>query len=564
MKNSKGKWHDWLFMHPRIACLLIYGVLLLIYGVLFVVVIGGGHFLFNRYDLFHTEANSARYMLSALVQSQAAIVAIVITLTLIAVQLTASAYSPRVVDIFIKKQPHMWILLGLYAISIFYGLIVLKLLEKTTGSYECQCGFWSYFSISSQIECRISFAVLLGVFTFSALGPYIWCITNLLKPESIIKQLALKITSKNISNQKEEKDPIQPITDIISRSIMNHDFETRRMGLEILTGRIMKYVVLNDEEINPKRFYKHLQELAKLAVSVADEESIKSVITKLKEFGEFTAKNKLEKATEQAVEALEAVGKAAAKRDFGGATEQAAEALEAVGKAAVVEVKDSIGIGEAAVNKGKKLKVAALYAVVSLGAVGEAAANKGEKLEKATEQVALSLGFVGEAAADVGKELENMTERTAKVLGNVGTIAAKKRLEGATKRTASSLGVVGMKAAEKGLGNVTERTAEALGNVGITSAKEGLEEATERAANSLVAVGVSTVEKEELETAKQQVVFSLAALTILSEVIVKETINNHEKELLDDKERSKTFQKFKKQYKEKLEILRKRFCDKSP
>jgi uncharacterized membrane protein len=43
-------------------------------------------------------------MLSAVVQTQAAIIAIVITLTLIAVQLTASAYSPRVIDIF-KKNP---------------------------------------------------------------------------------------------------------------------------------------------------------------------------------------------------------------------------------------------------------------------------------------------------------------------------------------------------------------------------------------------------------------------------------------------------------------------------
>jgi len=44
----------------------------------------------------------ARYLLSALVQSLAAIIAIVVTLTLVAVQLTASAYSPRVIDIFKK------------------------------------------------------------------------------------------------------------------------------------------------------------------------------------------------------------------------------------------------------------------------------------------------------------------------------------------------------------------------------------------------------------------------------------------------------------------------------
>jgi uncharacterized membrane protein len=65
-----------------------------VYGVLLLLIISVGAILFTHFNLFHTDVNSARYMLSALVQSQAAIVAIVITLTLIAVQLTASAYSP--------------------------------------------------------------------------------------------------------------------------------------------------------------------------------------------------------------------------------------------------------------------------------------------------------------------------------------------------------------------------------------------------------------------------------------------------------------------------------------
>jgi uncharacterized membrane protein len=65
---------------------------------------------FKLFDLFQTDANSARYMLSAMVQAQAAIVAIVVTLTLVAVQLTASAYSPRVIRIF-RDNPDIWILL---------------------------------------------------------------------------------------------------------------------------------------------------------------------------------------------------------------------------------------------------------------------------------------------------------------------------------------------------------------------------------------------------------------------------------------------------------------------
>jgi uncharacterized membrane protein len=113
----REKVHDWWvsfeFRHLRIARLIVYFTYL-------AVVILVCFILFRYFNLFHTDAGSARYMLSALVQSQAAIVAIVVTLTLIAVQLTASAYSPRVIDIF-KKNPDMWILLGCYGVSIFYG-----------------------------------------------------------------------------------------------------------------------------------------------------------------------------------------------------------------------------------------------------------------------------------------------------------------------------------------------------------------------------------------------------------------------------------------------------------
>ncbi|HIE31892.1 MAG TPA: DUF2254 domain-containing protein, partial [Methanosarcinales archaeon] len=101
---------DWGFRHPWIARPFWYFALL-------VVVLGVCYGAFNYLNLYHTDADSARYMLSAMVQAQAAIIAIVITLTLIAVQLTASAYSPRVIDIF-KKNPDMWLLLGFYGFSM--------------------------------------------------------------------------------------------------------------------------------------------------------------------------------------------------------------------------------------------------------------------------------------------------------------------------------------------------------------------------------------------------------------------------------------------------------------
>lgn len=48
--------------------------------------------------------DNERYLLSALVQSLAAVIALVITLSLVAVQLAAQSYSARVIDVY-KRTP---------------------------------------------------------------------------------------------------------------------------------------------------------------------------------------------------------------------------------------------------------------------------------------------------------------------------------------------------------------------------------------------------------------------------------------------------------------------------
>ncbi|WP_370574038.1 hypothetical protein [Methanomethylovorans sp.] len=56
--------------------------------------------------------DNERYLISALVQSLAATIALVITLSLVAVQLASQSYSVRVIEVY-KRNPDMWILLGI-------------------------------------------------------------------------------------------------------------------------------------------------------------------------------------------------------------------------------------------------------------------------------------------------------------------------------------------------------------------------------------------------------------------------------------------------------------------
>ena len=132
---------------------------LTLYFALGAVIITALHIVFSYRYFLHTDVDSARYMLSALVQSEAAIVALVVTLSLVAVQLAAQSYSERVNEVF-KKAPDLWILMGIYGIAIFYGLGVLKMIENP------QVGRLS------NLEAHVSFAYYLGVFAFVALVPY--------------------------------------------------------------------------------------------------------------------------------------------------------------------------------------------------------------------------------------------------------------------------------------------------------------------------------------------------------------------------------------------------------
>ncbi len=136
-------------------------------------------------SVMHTDVDSARYMLSALIQSEAAIVALVVTLSLVAVQLAAQSYSARVIEVF-KKTPDLWILMGIYGIAIFYGLGVLKMIENPLVGRQ------------SNLEGHIAFSYYLGVFAFVALVPYMWKMFEMLKPSTVIDMLAERITKNNI------------------------------------------------------------------------------------------------------------------------------------------------------------------------------------------------------------------------------------------------------------------------------------------------------------------------------------------------------------------------------
>lgn len=416
---------DWEFRHLWIARLCVYLVLLM-------VVSGVCHLVFDHFGLYHTNADSARYMLSAMVQAQAAIVAIVITLTLIAVQLTASAYSPRVIRIF-RDNPDMWLLLGFYGLSMLYGLVVLKMVVGVDAANALgEIGmpavvshdvFWPLGCVSISFEFCVSFAYWLEVFTLVALFPYMLNIINLLEPENIINRLAENITKGNVlkfikSKEKQrwnrtspaKDDPMQPIMDVIHGSVMKYDITTTGYGLKAITEKAIEVVHLDYEKETSRHFCDHLGRIGKMAVSREDGESVIKVLESLKSFGESTAEKRLKVAPLQAAQSLGVVGKIIAENGLEDATKQVALSLECVGKLTAEN-----GLGGATFEVTK-----------SLGVILKIVAENGRG--DATKQVARSLGVVGIVAynrmvaaekdgkQEEWKELDTVTCEVAKHL----------------------------------------------------------------------------------------------------------------------------------------------------
>lgn len=281
-------------------------------------------YIFSYFELFHTDAESARFVVSTLIQSEAAIVALVITLSLVAVQLAASSYTARVIDIF-RRTPDLWILIGIYSFAIFYGLGILKLIEPASPGGAP--------SVPSNLEAHISFAYYLGLFAFSALVPYIWSTLEMLKPSTIINMLAERITKQRIlaAAEKTSEDPILPIIDIANGALMRYDYETVIDGLMAIgerTSEIFKelgytggmFRRLEDGAFEEKRLseniFDHLISIGRLAISKDNERTAVAALYSLWANVRIAAEQKLEVATRWGIESMEEIGIAAVGKEL--------------------------------------------------------------------------------------------------------------------------------------------------------------------------------------------------------------------------------------------------------
>ncbi|OPY25546.1 MAG: hypothetical protein A4E23_00047 [Methanomethylovorans sp. PtaU1.Bin073] len=226
--------------------------------------------------------DNERYLISALVQSLAATIALVITLSLVAVQLAAQSYSARVIDVY-KNNPDMWILLSIYIVVIFYGLGLLKVIDIGVAGINMEFAIFAAYS--------------LGFFAFVCLVPYIVKTLDLLKPSTVITLLAEEVTKEKLLKRWEkewdeiaENDPLQPIMEIIITSLERNDNETAKNGLVSIVSSTIPYIESSELSILEKQriaifTVEYIIEVGKYAIRKENWEIARVTLRKLNDFG---------------------------------------------------------------------------------------------------------------------------------------------------------------------------------------------------------------------------------------------------------------------------------------
>jgi hypothetical protein len=407
------------------------------------------------------DVESARSLLSTLVQCQAAIISIVISLTLVALQVIASKYTFRVIEIF-KKSLDIWILLILYIIGISFGCILL------ISIYSTGCG-----KVITTLNPWISFTLFYGIFTFVAIIPFMLNIIEFFKTKNMIS--LLRLNEKSVANSNEINDEkINSLCDIIHSSIMNYDISTTREGLEAITGLICERIGTEKQNFDSLKYCTILAQFGRLALSKSDEESVSEVLDGFEKISKELLLYGSDEALFTLTLALDEIGRSTAVKS-----------LEAVTIKNIIIIGNS---GEHACNKG--FKKSAERIIIALGWIGKNSALA--NLESATIQSAKEIEKIGISACSK-KDFSSIIRISIISLKEVTFAANRSGFESASQ-IVNIFGNIGNKITEPEGAENLSLIAESLGWIGKDSASKGYDATSATVTSSLNSLGVHAIE----------------------------------------------------------------------
>ena len=306
MKNLRLE--DW----ETVIILSLIGV----FAVLIVLSLAG----LSPFTLATNDIETARLIFEGVgVEGLSAIFAIVISLTLMAVQFASQQYTHRIMDLHIKSLS-FWSVVVIYLESMLYNVFMLGRLEAPVNSKYVE---------TSMLFTALSLIMLI---------PYFFITMIRLRPESVISRLLTRIDDKYLNsiqgyfNDGEtrltgEADKMLPITEIIEKSIGSGDRGTARFGIEEIQHYYMSHLQPENERYVSPYFLKHILGIGREAIIEADDDSMVQVLRIFGEIGTHTISQKMDFTTKIVLDNIEIIGFKVLK-DYDVATQQMIDSLQ--------------------------------------------------------------------------------------------------------------------------------------------------------------------------------------------------------------------------------------------
>jgi len=179
-------------------------------------------FLFSPRS-FAGDTDTARNYLSTIVSCLSTILALCISITLVAIQLTASRYTHRVLDLFVKLPFNVSLML-FYFVTIIQSLFLLSRITEPIRE-----------TLPPYLQPQMNADMLLVVLCFAILIGYMYAVMNLLKPERIVAEIEREFCG-NIRRDRarDALQNIEQICDIAKRAASEMDSTTGMIAVTTL------------------------------------------------------------------------------------------------------------------------------------------------------------------------------------------------------------------------------------------------------------------------------------------------------------------------------------------
>lgn len=410
-------------------------------------------------DANGNERTQTLYLLSAISQSLAAVLALVFTISLIVAQLS-SRYSHYMLASFFSAPIILYILLFIVAISLPFIL-----LTKPNAN-------------------AIKISLILTATCLLLLVPYFLSFKEKLNPISLINSFKIEAQKKVLKNPNDLPREAIIIDNFIISAFNQMDYETIDYGISSL-GNIVMDTPFSEREYggtNDQPSYAIASIIDRLAnnglITIQDPKVPYWVIDTLFRIGKHSIALKSEVLAGNICRHIESIGIKAAYYGIQEILMHSSQggirtALFSIGREAVDE-----GMSNLAISSGDSLRDVSIKCI-----------QMGH--EDTARAFASSLSFIGEKAVE--KRLVSYTS-FAIFLGTIGYEAVKYDLEEASGWVATFLGNLGAEGAEIGVEELSKDTANSLRNMGINATEKGLEKVLESVTKNLEFLGIRSIE----------------------------------------------------------------------